>query len=138
MKSFIIIFNILFLSFGNVLLSNIHHLHHHDDCCAHEIQECPECEIIKNNDNYISLSARLIDKFGDNGLISVIIGKVDKNSCKIETWLMSCRVLKRDLEFEFFNKFIEKCVEKGLKYVYGEYLATSKNKMVSNLYSDLG
>ena len=54
MKSFIIIFNILFLSFGNVLLSNIHHLHHHDDCCAHEIQECPECEIIKNNDNYIS------------------------------------------------------------------------------------
>ena len=97
-----------------------------------------EITSIKNNDNYISLSARLIDKFGDNGLISVIIGKVDKNSCKIETWLMSCRVLKRDLEFEFFNKFIEKCVEKDLKYVYGEYLATSKNKMVSNLYSDLG
>jgi len=54
MKSFIIIFNILFLSFGNVLLSNIHHLHHHDDCYAHEIKECPECEIIKNNDNYVS------------------------------------------------------------------------------------
>lgn len=97
-----------------------------------------EITSITNNDNYISLSARLIDKFGDNGLISVIIGKVDKNSCKIETWLMSCRVLKRDLEFEFFNKFIEKCVEKDLKCVYGEYLATSKNKMVSNLYSDLG
>ena len=50
MKSFVIIFNILFLSFGNVLLSNIHHLHHHDDCGTYEIQECPECEIIKNND----------------------------------------------------------------------------------------
>tara|TARA_X000001036_G_scaffold334394_1_gene313305 strand:+ start:2092 stop:2376 length:285 start_codon:yes stop_codon:yes gene_type:complete len=54
MKSFIIIFNILFLSFGNVLLSNIHHLHHHDECIDYEVQECPECEIIKNNDNYVS------------------------------------------------------------------------------------
>ena len=97
-----------------------------------------DIKLIKNSDNYISLSARLIDKFGDNGLISVIIGKVNKNSCNIEAWLMSCRVLKRDMEFEFFNKFIEKCIEKGINDVYGEYLVTPKNKMVSNLYSDLG
>ncbi len=54
MKSLILIFNVLFLFFGNILLSNFHHLHHHDECYSFEIQECSECEIIKNNDNYTS------------------------------------------------------------------------------------
>jgi len=56
MKSLILVFNILFLSFGNILLSNIHHIdHHHDhEYSDYEAQECPECEIIKNNNNYVS------------------------------------------------------------------------------------
>tara|TARA_B100000965_G_scaffold394141_1_gene405941 strand:+ start:77 stop:367 length:291 start_codon:yes stop_codon:yes gene_type:complete len=56
MKSLIIIFNILFLSFGNILLANIHHIdHHHDhEYSDYEVQDCPECEIIKNNNNYVS------------------------------------------------------------------------------------
>ena len=54
MKSLILIFNVLFLSFGNILIANIHHSHHHDECHSYEVQECSECEIIKNNDNYVS------------------------------------------------------------------------------------
>jgi len=56
MKSLILVFNILFLSFGNILLSNIHHIdHHHDhEYSDYEAQECSECEIIKNNNNYVS------------------------------------------------------------------------------------
>tara|TARA_B100001029_G_scaffold121129_1_gene100667 strand:- start:129 stop:413 length:285 start_codon:yes stop_codon:yes gene_type:complete len=54
MKSSILIFNVLFLFFGNTLFSNFHHLHHHDECHSYEVQECSECEIIKNNDNYVS------------------------------------------------------------------------------------
>tara|TARA_Y100001970_G_C13512340_1_gene498931 strand:- start:130 stop:414 length:285 start_codon:yes stop_codon:yes gene_type:complete len=55
MKSLIFIFNVLFLFFGNILFSSFHHLHHHDECHSYEMPECSECEIIKNNDNYVSI-----------------------------------------------------------------------------------
>ena len=54
MKSLVIIYNILFLLVGNVLFSNIHHLHEHDDVNEHEIVECQECLILENSSNYIS------------------------------------------------------------------------------------
>ena len=72
MKSLILIFNVLFLFFGNILLSNFHHLHHHDECYSFEIQECSECEIIKNNDNYTS-TISLDDVFVISSIQSQIV-----------------------------------------------------------------
>ena len=53
MKNLLIIYNVIFLLAGNVLLSNIHHIHDHSHSHNHEYYECEECIIIENNNNYV-------------------------------------------------------------------------------------
>jgi len=93
-----------------------------------------EIEDISNDDQYISLYGKLIDRFGDNGLVSVVIGKCNNDICHIDLWIMSCRVLKRDLEYAMMDELITKCKEKGIKQIRGYYYPTAKNKMVENFY----
>ncbi len=97
-----------------------------------------EVEKISKNKMFITLYGKLTDKFGDNGLTSVMFGKITNKTCVIDTWLMSCRVLKRDMEFAMFNKFVEHCSLRSLNKIIGIYKTTEKNNMVSNLFSDLG
>lgn len=87
----------------------------------------------------IDLSFTLEDKFGDNGLIAVIIMKpLDKETLFVDTWLMSCRVLKRGMENFTLNTMVEKATAAGYKRIIGEYLPTPKNKMVAQHYLELG
>src|SRR5262249_54962293 len=81
---------------------------------------------------------RLLDSYGDNGLVSAICGIEDKDEVRIDVWVMSCRVFKRDLEFAVFDHFVSQCLRKGMKRILGIYRASSKNKIVSDLYSKLG
>ena len=100
-----------------------------------------EAEIlsIENDESYKTFSFTLVDKFGDNGLICVIIMK--KKNAKtlfIDTWFMSCRVLKRGMENFTLNTIVRYAKEYGFKYIIGEYLPTAKNKMVEDHYLNLG
>ena len=89
--------------------------------------------------NVIDLSFTLEDKFGDNGLIAVIIMKQqDAETLFVDTWFMSCRVLKRGMENFTLNTMVERAKAAGYKKIIGEYLPTPKNKMVENHYLDLG
>lgn len=98
-----------------------------------------EIEEILRNDKYLTLSFSLKDKFGDYGLISVVImEKKDKETLFLDTWLMSCRVLKRGMEEFIINTIIETAKKKGFKKVVGEYIKTPKNAMVEKIYSNLG
>ena len=98
-----------------------------------------EIEEIANNDNYITLSFSLKDKFGDYGLISLAIMKKNEDkSLFIDSWLMSCRVLKRGMEEFIINSVIDKAREEGFNKVVGEYIKTPKNAMVEHIYSNLG
>ena len=98
-----------------------------------------EIEEICRDDKYFTLSFSLKDKFGDYGLISVVImEKQDDKTLFLNTWLMSCRVLKRGMEEFIINKVIETAKENGFKKVIGEYIKTPKNSMVENIYSKLG
>lgn len=90
------------------------------------------------NQNYIRLYGRLEDKFGDNGIVTVLAGRIEGISLHIELWLMSCRVLKRDMELAMFDRLIEECDARGIKEVVGYYYPTAKNKMVKEFYNDLG
>ena len=92
-----------------------------------------------NNPKVIGLSFTLEDKFGDNGLIAVVIMKEHNEGCLfIDTWFMSCRVLKRGMEYFILNTIVEAAKQKGYKKIIGEYLPTAKNQMVAPLYSSLG
>ena len=97
-----------------------------------------DIERIANDKNYASFTFTLEDKFGDNGLICIIILKHDNESLFIETWLMSCRVLKRGMEDFTLNTIATFAKENGFKYLKGEYIATAKNEMVKDHYKKLG
>ena len=91
------------------------------------------------NPEVIDLSFTLEDKFGDNGLIAVIImKKQDDETLFVDTWFMSCRVLKRGMENFTLNTMVECAKRKGYKRIIGEYLPTPKNKMVEQHYPNLG
>ena len=97
-----------------------------------------EMEAVFESSEYIRLYGKLIDKFGDNGVVSVVIGKKDGDTLNMELWLMSCRVLKRDMELAMLDTLVEKCREQGIKTIKGYYYPTAKNKMVKELYGTFG
>jgi FkbH-like protein len=91
-----------------------------------------------DNRQYITLYGRLKDKFGDNGLISALVGKKENSSLNIELWVMSCRVFNRDFELAMFDELISTCKQNKITKIVGTYIRTEKNKFVENLYQTLG
>lgn len=89
------------------------------------------------DDNYITRYGKLEDKFGDNGVVSVVIGRKDmtEKTLHIELWLMSCRVLKRDMEFAMMDSIVEACQACGITRIMGYYYPTAKNTMVKEFYA---
>lgn len=98
-----------------------------------------DIESMAQDPDVIDLSFTLEDKFGDNGLIAVIImKKQDEETLFVDTWFMSCRVLKRGMENFTLNTMVEYAKAKGYKRIVGEYIPTPKNKMVEMHYPNLG
>ena len=91
-----------------------------------------------NDDNKRCLFAELSDKFSDYGLISCVILTKQADTCFIDTWVMSCRVLKRGLEYLMFDYILKTAQEWHCSYIIGEYIPTAKNNMVKGLYKTLG
>jgi FkbH-like protein len=92
----------------------------------------------KKSKKHICIAANLSDKFGDNGLITILIAKIENNKAEILIWLMSCRVFSRDMELAMFDKLIETLLSKKIKFIYGKYLKTKKNIIVKDLFKNLG
>ena len=97
-----------------------------------------EMEAVFASDEYIRLYGKLTDKFGDNGVVSVVIGKKDGSVLNMDLWLMSCRVLKRDMEFAMLDTLVQKCREQNIETIKGYYYPTAKNNMVRELYKTFG
>ena len=93
---------------------------------------------VMNDPNFIGFSVRLKDRFGDHGLISIVIGEQAGGTMKIDTWLMSCRVLKRQVEEEVLNELVRLAKARGCHRLEGVYLPTAKNDMVRDFYSRMG
>jgi FkbH-like protein len=97
-----------------------------------------DIERIANDENFITCAVKLKDRFGDYGLISVVIlEKKEDHVLFIDTWLMSCRVLKRGVEQMLLNYLIDLSVRYNIEKLEGEYLPTAKNKLVEWHYRDL-
>jgi FkbH-like protein len=85
------------------------------------------------------LQLRLVDRFGDNGIIAICIGKsLEAGIVLIDTWLMSCRVLGRQVEQTTLRLIVDNAKCLGATKLLGDYIPTKKNDMVSDLYSRLG
>ena len=97
-----------------------------------------EVEEIYKDPNQILLYGKLKDKFGDNGLISIIIGKQVGDVLEILLWIMSCRVLKRDMEIAMLNELVDLAKKRGIKKLRGTYIPSKKNSMVKDHYKNLG
>ena len=100
-----------------------------------------EIEEIAASSDYITLYGRLSDKFGDNGVVSVVIGRIggeQKDVLHIELWLMSCRVLKRNMEYAMMDVLMEQAQKAGIKKIMGYYYPTAKNGMVKDFYAMQG
>jgi len=89
----------------------------------------PEC---------VGYSMRLKDRFGDHGLISVVIGKKSGETMQLDTWLMSCRVLKRQVEEEVLNEIARLARARDCSRLEGVFLPTPKNEMVRDFYGRMG
>jgi len=98
-----------------------------------------EISRLSNSDDYFTFTFTLGDKFGDHGLIGIIIlKKEDQTSLFIDTWIMSCRVLKRTMENFVLNTLVKFALENNYKLLKGEFISTPKNDIVRNHYQDLG
>ena len=78
------------------------------------------------------------DRFGDNGVVSLVFGHKEAEIFHIDLWLMSCRVLKRDMECAMMDELVSRCRAGGVKQIRGYYFPTKKNKMVSQFYAEMG
>lgn len=95
--------------------------------------------LIERDNDSVALTASLSDKFTDHGIVSALYGKIN-NDCEmdIKTWVMSCRVFKRTLEFAIFQKFFYLCKKLKVKKINGFYNKSDRNVIVENLYKELG
>ncbi|MCA1428176.1 HAD family hydrolase [Bradyrhizobium sp. NBAIM16] len=97
-----------------------------------------EIKALLGRPDYRCFTMRLEDRFGDSGLISVVIAKIDGGVFVLDTWLMSCRVLKRQVEDEIMNEIFRLAAAAGCTKVRGIYLPTAKNGIVAEFYEEFG
>jgi len=97
-----------------------------------------EIESSAADPRFITRYGQLTDKFGDNGVVAISIGEMKGDVCELILWLMSCRVLKRDMEFAMMDAIVAAAIEKGAKIIRGFYYPTAKNAMVRDFYATQG
>jgi FkbH-like protein len=89
----------------------------------------------------LTLQFRLLDRLGDNGIVSTMILRPAADQVDvlyIENWVMSCRVFGRQLEFEAMNIAVELARQRGVKVFVADYIPTAKNNVISTLFPNLG
>ena len=100
---------------------------------------CSEEDIrhMMESKTWITLYGKLEDKFGDNGVVTVVAGEMEGKEFHIRLWLMSCRVLKRGMEDAMMDVMMDRMKRRGIDTVYGYYYPTTKNAMVKDFYGQM-
>ena len=97
-----------------------------------------DIKAISQDYSYITMYCRLKDRFGDNGVISLLIGEIRGEELHVILWLMSCRVLKRGVEDMMLDCLVKEAVKAGCTKIVGYYYPTAKNSMVKEHYKNFG
>lgn len=100
-----------------------------------------EIRRISADPSLLTRQFRLLDRFGDNGLVSAIIlvpTSTDPDVMDIDTWIMSCRVFGRGLELEIMNQVVAAARARNIEIITGSYIPTTRNAIIKDLYPKLG
>jgi FkbH-like protein len=97
-----------------------------------------EISALCESPSHAAFTVRLADRFGGHGLISVVVAAAEGGVFTIDTWLMSCRVLKRGVEEEVTNEIVRLARTRSCRAVRGVYIPSAKNGMVKDLYPRMG
>jgi FkbH-like protein len=98
-----------------------------------------EVREVMSDPRSLGLQFRLVDRFGDNGVIGIVIGRVNgEREMSLDTWLMSCRVLGRQVEVATLNVLAKNAAAMGATRLIGLFRPTEKNAMVKEHYPKLG
>lgn len=100
--------------------------------------EAAVVDMLKSESDFATFQVRVRDTHSDHGMIGVVICKVESQTWDIDSWLMSCRVLGRRVEFAVLNELVRQAKEQGATDLIGHYIPTHKNAMVSDLFSEMG
>jgi FkbH-like protein len=97
-------------------------------------------KFMENSDDHV-FAVSVKDKFGDNGLTAVAIITTDnknRNNVSIDTFLMSCRIIGRNIEYAFMDYIVQWLKQKPYLILHGEFIPTKKNGQVIRFYEDIG
>jgi len=97
-----------------------------------------DIEDITCDNEYVRLYGKLEDKFGDNGVSTIVIGKKDGRILHIDLWLMSCRIMKRNMEHAMLDSLVQEASKYGIDTIRGCYHKTAKNGIVKDFYKTMG
>jgi FkbH-like protein len=93
---------------------------------------------MEEDSQVLAWQVRLSDKFGDHGMIAVVIVRKEGDRWIIDTWLMSCRVLERGVEQTIMNHLVARALKEGVKRIEGTFLRTDRNALVADFYPRMG
>ena len=94
--------------------------------------------MMRQREGCLPLCASLKDRYGDHGLISVVVAWSESDTLRISDWIMSCRVLARGVEQYLMNRLFSIAAERGHTRVTGEFLPTAKNALVTDFWRQFG
>ena len=98
-----------------------------------------DIKTFSNDKNKLVICASVEDKFGDNGITgAIIIEKLNSQEWLIDTFLLSCRIMGREIENSILNFIVEEAKNNNVEKLIAEYIPTKKNKPAESFLSDYG
>ena len=97
-----------------------------------------ELNAMVGDPNTVHVCLRLRDRFGDHGLVSVLLGRQDGDAVEVDVWVMSCRVLGRSVEAKMLEHLCQEAAMRGCRRLRGTYVPTTRNQLVRDLYGSFG
>jgi FkbH-like protein len=98
----------------------------------------PILKQISGDSNYESFLVKLTDRFGDHGIVCLVIARIKGEDTFLDTFLMSCRILGRHLESWVLNELIERLISRGCKWLMAEFIPSERNQVASTFLSEHG
>ena len=97
-----------------------------------------ELEQLSTESNSLTFIVTLKDKFGDHGMVGLGVARVRGSAAVLDTFLLSCRVLGRHLEAWMLNYIRERLLDKGCRWLIGQYCPGERNQMAENFLPSHG